>query len=114
MFVSRSLETIFVAESVTTYWRLASYVPSVRRHADQLRFRVDDGESRAPAYNDIGDSSVPIELDGGIGEDQETETQLVVPENQETQSTEPVTPTTTDTALPAPVVTPAQELNNSE
>jgi hypothetical protein len=50
-------------------------------HADQLRSRVADGESRSPADNDIGDSFVPIELDGGIGEDQETETQLVVPRN---------------------------------
>ena len=85
---------------------------AVRRPADQLRSRVADGESRSPADNDIGDSFVPIELDGGIGEDQETETQLVGPENQETQSTEPATPTTTDTALRAPVITPAQELNS--
>ena len=50
---------------------------AVRHHADQLRSCVADGESRFPADNDIGDSFVPIELDGGIGEDQETETQLV-------------------------------------
>ena len=86
----------------------------VRRHADQLRSCVADGESCSHAYNDIGDSFVPIELSGGIGKDQETETQLVVPQNQETQSTESTTPTTTGTALPAPVIAPAQELNNSK
>jgi hypothetical protein len=87
---------------------------TVRRHADQLRSRVADIESHSPADDDTGDSFVPIELDGGIGEDQETETQQAVPENQETQSTEAATPITTDTALPAPVITPAQEPNSNE
>ena len=44
---------------------------TVRRHADQLRSRVDDGESHSPT-NDMEDSYVPIEQDGGIGENRET------------------------------------------
>ena len=81
---------------------------TVRRHAGQLHSRVDDGESHSPT-NDMEDSYVPIEQDGGIGENRETQTQPVESENQETQSAEPESPNTTDSALPTSGETPAQE-----
>ena len=88
---------------------------TVRRHADQLHSRVDDGESHSPT-SDMEDSYVPIEQDGGIGENRETLTQPVESENQETQSAEPESPNTTNSALPTSGETPAQEepvtLNN--
>ena len=57
----------------------------VRRHADHLRSRVAGSEHYSPS-DDGGGSGVPIEQDVGIGENQETGTQPVEPENQGTQS----------------------------
>ena len=68
---------------------------------------MDDRESHSPT-NDMEDSYVPIEQDGGIGENRETLTQPVESENQETQSAEPESPNTTDSALPTSGETPAQ------